>query len=198
MEFDGNLKDLGAVDAQPLIDRVLGLPDELWRANQYRQNAYSVHEHTESLVMVFCNGWPDMTVSKESAWDDLHDLAVPLMQNILQAHYPPGGTILRAMAAKLKPGGGHYAASRYTSILCGQPPYPCAHHDQCGCPLYDQRAAPSLHHRPRLRDQQPAQPLGHEHGQGRSNHLYLRLFAAGPEWCRTTGQRLAFALLLHP
>lgn len=105
MEFDGNLKDLGAVDAQPLIDRVLGLPDELWRANQYRQNAYSVHEHTESLVMVFCNGWPDMTVSKESAWDDLHDLAVPLMQNILQAHYPPGGTILRAMAAKLKPGG---------------------------------------------------------------------------------------------
>ena len=105
MEFDGNLKDLGEIDAQALIDRVLSLPEEKWAANQYRQNAYSVHEHTESLVMVFCNGWPDMTVSKESAWDDLHDIAVPLMQGILADHYPAGGTILRAMVAKLKPGG---------------------------------------------------------------------------------------------
>lgn len=105
MEFDGNLKDLGEVESTALRERVMGLPPEQWAANQYRQNAYSVHEHTESLVMIFCNGWPEMTVSKESAWDDLQDLAIPLMQGILAEHYPPGGTILRAMAAKLKPGG---------------------------------------------------------------------------------------------
>lgn len=105
MEFDGTLKDLGEVDSQPLIDRILGLDEEVWSANQYRQNAYSVHEHTESLVMVFCTGWPELSVSKESAWDTLHDLAVPIMHGLLEAHYPPGGTIIRAMAAKLKPGG---------------------------------------------------------------------------------------------
>lgn len=105
MEFDGTLKDLGEVDVQPLAERILDLDEHHWRANQYRQNAYSVHEHTESLVMVFCNGWPEMTVSKENAWDLLQDLAVPLMHRVLEADYPPGGTIIRAMAAKLKPGG---------------------------------------------------------------------------------------------
>ncbi len=105
MEFDGTLKDLGEVDARPLIDRVFGLDETHWRANQYRQQAYSVHEHTESLVLVFCSGWPEMEVSREAAWDTLKDLAVPLMHGLLEAHYPPGGTIIRAMAAKLKPGG---------------------------------------------------------------------------------------------
>lgn len=105
MEFDGTIKELGEVDVQALIDRVLGFGPEAWQANQYRQNAYSVHEHTESLVMVFCNGWPDMTVSKESAWEPLQDIAVPLMHGLLDQHYPAEGTIIRAMAAKLKPGG---------------------------------------------------------------------------------------------
>lgn len=105
MEFDGTLKDLGECDSKALIERITGLDESAWQANQYRQSAYSVHEHTESLVMVFCNGWPEMTVSKEESWDTLQDLAVPLMQDILQAHYPEGGTIIRAMAAKLKTGG---------------------------------------------------------------------------------------------
>jgi hypothetical protein len=105
MEFDGTLKHLGEVDAEPLAGRILGLDETHWQANQYRQKAYSVHESTESLVMVFCSGWPEMTVTKESAWDTLEDLALPLMTNLLRAHYAPGGTIIRAMAAKLKPGG---------------------------------------------------------------------------------------------
>ncbi len=105
MEFDGTLKDLGEVDAAALTERVLGMDEAMWRENQYRQNAYSVHEHTESLVMVFCSGWPELTVTRESAWEPLRDLAVPLMHGILEAHYPPEGTIIRAMAAKLKPGG---------------------------------------------------------------------------------------------
>lgn len=105
MEFDGTLRDLGTLDVQPLIDRVLGMEEDAWRANQYRQNAYSVHEHTESLVMVFCNGWPELTVTRETHWDSLKDLAVPIMHDVIAEHYPPGGTIIRAMAAKLKSGG---------------------------------------------------------------------------------------------
>ena len=105
MEFDGTLKDLGEVDVQALATRILDLDATHWRANQYRQNAYSVHEHTESLVMVFCSGWPELTVSKENAWALLQEQAVPLMHDLLGAHYAPGGTIIRAMAAKLKPGG---------------------------------------------------------------------------------------------
>ena len=103
MKFDGTLRELGPLDIQPLLDKVTGMGQEAWGANQYRQNVYSVHEHTESLVMIFCNGWPELTVTKEVAWDDLKDIVVPIMQDIIEKHYPPGGTIIRAMAAKLKP-----------------------------------------------------------------------------------------------
>ena len=105
MEFNGTLKDLGEVNAEGLISAVLDCDPDDWAAQQYRQKAYSVHEHTESLVMVFCNGWPEIKVTREPSWDLLKDHAVPLMHGILEEHYPPGGTIIRAMAAKLKAGG---------------------------------------------------------------------------------------------
>jgi hypothetical protein len=105
MEFSGTLKELGIIDSQPLIDKVLSMSEEDWQEQQYRQNAYSVHEHTQSLVMVFCSGWPELKVTREPSWDALKDIAVPLMHEVIQSYYPPGGTIIRAMAAKLVVGG---------------------------------------------------------------------------------------------
>ena len=105
MDIDVSLRELGPVDSGPLIDTVLAMNEDDWAAQQYRQNAYSVHEHTESLVMIFCQGWPELQVTKEPAWDALKDTAVPLMASIIENFYPSGGTIIRAMAAKLKSGG---------------------------------------------------------------------------------------------
>ena len=105
MEFAGTLRELGTVDSQPLIDAILARDESDWAAQQYRQNAYSVHEHTQSLVMVFCSGWPELQITKEPSWDILKDTAVPLMHNIIEEFFPPGGTIIRAMAAKLVAGG---------------------------------------------------------------------------------------------
>ena len=105
MDIEGSLRELGQVDSNPLIAAVLAQDEEAWRANQYRQQAYDVHTQTESLVMVFCDGWPEMKVTKESAWDPLKETAVPLMRHIIDNFYPAGGTVIRAMAAKLKSGG---------------------------------------------------------------------------------------------
>lgn len=105
MDIDVSLRELGPVDSAPLVRTVLSLDEAAWHAQQYRQNAYEVHNQTESLVMVFCNGWPEMQVSKEPAWEALKDTAVPLMKHIIDTFYTPGGTIIRAMAAKLKAGG---------------------------------------------------------------------------------------------
>jgi len=105
MEFNGTLRDLGAVDSAPLINAVLAMDDAAWQAQQHRQQAYSVHEHTESLVLVFCQGWPELQITREPAWDPLHAVAVPLMHDIIGKHFPAGGTIIRAMAARLKAGG---------------------------------------------------------------------------------------------
>ena len=105
MEFDANLKELGPVDLEPLSAAILATSEEAWQQQQYRQKAYSVHEHTESLVLIFCQGWPELQITKEPSWEPLQEFAVPLMHKIIAEHYPPGGTIIRAMAAKLKAGG---------------------------------------------------------------------------------------------
>ena len=107
MDIDVPLRDLGEVASQALIERVLGFDDRTWHENAYRQNQYDVHSSTESVVMTFTDGsgWPNIKVTKESGWDLMADVAQPLMDDILAKYYPPGGKIIRAMAAKLLPGG---------------------------------------------------------------------------------------------
>ena len=105
MDIESSLRELGQVDSEALIETVLAQDEEAWAINQYRQNACAVHSHTESLVMIFCDGWPEMKVTKEASWDALKETAVPLMRHIINEFYPQGGTVIRAMAAKLKAGG---------------------------------------------------------------------------------------------
>ncbi len=102
MNIDTPLKLLGDIDAQALIDAVLSLDEDAWRLNVKRQRDYDVHRQTESVVLVFCDGPPDaLEVRKEAGWDLLADSAIPVMHELIARHYPAGGTIIRAMAAKL-------------------------------------------------------------------------------------------------
>ncbi|MDJ0878747.1 MAG: aspartyl/asparaginyl beta-hydroxylase domain-containing protein [Halieaceae bacterium] len=106
MKIDVPLRDLGEVPSEALRDTVLGLDDTAWADHEYRQSTYEVHRQTESLVMVFTDGsgWPDIEVTRESGWDWLADAALPLMNQLIAEHYQPGGTIIRAMAARMAPG----------------------------------------------------------------------------------------------
>lgn len=102
MNIDTPLRPLGGVDVEPLQRAILGLDDQVWLSNQDRQNDYEVHSQTQSVVMVFCDGpMTDLSVTKESGWDALADDAIPIMHAIIERCYEPGGTIIRAMAAKL-------------------------------------------------------------------------------------------------
>ncbi|MFZ1296039.1 MAG: hypothetical protein WAR81_17670, partial [Pseudomonadales bacterium] len=106
MDIGVPLRDLGPVNMQALADAILGLDRAAWLANQQRQQDYDVHRRTESVVMVFTDGsgWPAISVTREAGWDLLAEPAVPLMQDIIERCYSTGGTIIRAMAAKLLPG----------------------------------------------------------------------------------------------
>ena len=59
------------------------------------------------MVLVFTeeSAWPELVVKKEAAWEPLAEVAIPAMHDIIGRCYPGGGTIIRAMAAKLKAGG---------------------------------------------------------------------------------------------
>ena len=107
MEIDRPIKDLGPVDISALRDAIIAQDNSAWRENQFRQSEYKVHSQTETIVLVFCNddNWPDLNISKEAGWPRLAEQAVPLMHDIIDRGYPKGGTIIRAMAAKLSAGG---------------------------------------------------------------------------------------------
>lgn len=107
MNIDVPLRELGEVPSGPLRERILDQEEAAWYEDEYRQQQYDVHSETASIVMVFTHGenWPNSEIRKEPGWDRLADVAIPIMHDIIARHYPPGGTIIRAMAAKLKAGG---------------------------------------------------------------------------------------------
>jgi hypothetical protein len=99
-------RDLGPVDMSALLARTLAQEPEAWREHELRQRSFEVHHDTHSIVLLFCDShWPDPAITREPGWARLADVAQPLMEGIIAKFYPPGGTILRAMAARLEVGG---------------------------------------------------------------------------------------------
>ena len=106
MDIEEAQRPLGEVDMQALKDAILAQEPEAWDEQLLRQQEYEVHRDTESIVLLFCDeSWPDGEIYKEPGWDRLADVAMPLIDNIIETHYPPDGTLPRAMVAKLKAGG---------------------------------------------------------------------------------------------
>ena len=107
MDIDKPLRELGAVDSGALREAILAQEEAAWFEERIRQEVFDVHRQTESIVLVFTklDNWPEIEVYKEPGWDRLAEVAVPVMHDIIARHYSPGGTIIRAMAAKLVAGG---------------------------------------------------------------------------------------------
>lgn len=107
MDIEAPLRELGEFDTTALREAILRQQDAAWHEDKFRQKSYDVHDQTQSIVLVFTNAsnWPNAEVRKEPGWDRIADVAVPVMHEILEKHYPLGGTIIRAMAAKLVAGG---------------------------------------------------------------------------------------------
>ncbi len=106
MDIDTPLRELGEVNYEPLRDVILAQDEMAWHEDNYRQEEYEVHNDTQSIVMVFVDAdrWPELVVSQEPGWDRMAAAALPLMNDIITRLYPPGGTVIRAMAAKLLAG----------------------------------------------------------------------------------------------
>ena len=107
MDIGDPIRNFGKIDMEPLAEAILAQDEVAWNENQQRQNDYEVHEQTRSIVLLFANvdQWPGIDVTKQPGWDRLSAVAIPVMHSIIGSFYPPGGTIIRAMAAKLLAGG---------------------------------------------------------------------------------------------
>jgi aspartyl/asparaginyl beta-hydroxylase (cupin superfamily) len=107
MDIGVPLRELGPVDSAALGEAILAQGDDAWFEDEYRQEAFEVHHATQSIVMLFVaiERWPEIVVKREPGWPRIADAALPVMNDILSRFYPPGGTVIRAMAAKLLAGG---------------------------------------------------------------------------------------------
>ncbi len=106
MDIGVEQKHLGVLDVSELREKILEQDEIAWTEQALRQQVYEVHQDTESIVMLFCDEeWPDGEIYREAGWDRLADVAQPIIDDIIATYYEPGGTVLRAMAAKLKANG---------------------------------------------------------------------------------------------
>jgi aspartyl/asparaginyl beta-hydroxylase (cupin superfamily) len=107
MNIDTPLRELGPIDSTALREAILAQDDAAWKEDKYRQEEFEVHHATESIVVLFVDldRWPEVIVKKEPGWPRIAEEALPVMNEIIQKYYPPGGTVIRAMAAKLLSGG---------------------------------------------------------------------------------------------
>lgn len=113
MDIDVPFKELGAVNAAALAEAVRNLDDEDWNTFDYRQKAYEVHRQTRSIALVFAQGWPEIRVTRCPGWNLLAAVAMPVVTEVIDTHYPRGGDIIRLMVANLVAGGSideHYDA----------------------------------------------------------------------------------------
>lgn len=103
MDIGVEQRCLGEIDMQALRERILAQDPAAWAEQAIRQQTYEVHRDTESIVMLFCDeSWPEGDIYRESGWERLADVAMPVIEHIIDTYYEPGGIVLRAMAAKLK------------------------------------------------------------------------------------------------
>lgn len=107
MDIGVPIRSFGKVGMEALGEAILAQDEAAWNENVQRQQDYEVHEQTRSIVLLFAEigDWPAVAVSKQPGWERLANAAVPVMHEIIGKWYPPGGTIIRAMAAKLLAGG---------------------------------------------------------------------------------------------
>ena len=123
MNFDGLLRDLGAVRQAALRDAVLALDAGTWRENLVRQESFDVHRQTESVVLLFIeiDEWPRIRVKREAGWKHLGEAAMALVDDVVAAHFGPGGIVVRAVMARVG------AGARIMPHTDTHPSFHCSH-----------------------------------------------------------------------
>ncbi len=122
MDIDVPLRELGAINSSALREAILHQEDAAWHEDESREREFYVHDQTRSILLVSINedDWPVRNVRKGPGWERLADVAVPLMREIIEKHYPVGGEVIRAIVARLRAGENIKAHSDvHQSFHCG-------------------------------------------------------------------------------
>ncbi|MDH4107974.1 MAG: aspartyl/asparaginyl beta-hydroxylase domain-containing protein [Gammaproteobacteria bacterium] len=116
MNFPGNFRYIGEVDVSALKTLVLGLPEDQWQRESYRQQRYEVHRSTETINLVFDPDFRHTHPTRFPALETFEPLIRPAL-GLVADYYetsPRGrellqgkrlGYFIRANVVRLKAGG---------------------------------------------------------------------------------------------
>jgi hypothetical protein len=109
MFFDGTYRPLGAIDVTPLVGRIAALGDEVWFADQRRQQNphayYERHKDTQSILLIFDHDLETLhdPPTKQPLYPMFADVIAPIHEAVRQ-HYPGNGYFIRTLLPKLPSG----------------------------------------------------------------------------------------------
>ena len=105
-KLSGTVFPIGKVDVSDILALLQTKTAAEWQENAMRQQSFTVHRHTESLVLKWCaNSSADTPVETTRHYADFEPLLRPIMAQIHQAYGYEKPVIRKAMFAKLKAGG---------------------------------------------------------------------------------------------
>ena len=116
MNFQGNFRYIGEVDASGLKNLVLDLPEDRWQSEPYRQQRYEVHRSTQTINLVFDPDFRHTHPTKFPALQEFEPLLRPALGIVADFYEqsPRGrellhgsrlGYFIRANVVRLKAGG---------------------------------------------------------------------------------------------
>jgi hypothetical protein len=102
-----SIRQLGAVEIEPLREAVLALPEAVWEAeNANKPNRFGALDATQHIIFRFVSNFTDWRESYETQlWGEWKGLLEPVLAQATAAFGYQRGAFPRVMLARMAPGG---------------------------------------------------------------------------------------------
>jgi quercetin dioxygenase-like cupin family protein len=104
MQFDGNFRQYGRLDAAALQACVARQPAQAWGANPSRQERFAVHADTQALHLVYDDDFRHANPSRLPLFEEFATDVQPFLDRISE-QLGPEGWLVRCILTKLRSGG---------------------------------------------------------------------------------------------
>ena len=99
-----NFRKYGAIDVSELRACVEHQPESAWREQDYRQEAFQVHRHTETIYLLFDKDFRHFEPTRQPKYEEFQSALKPVIQ-LVSGYFDYQGWAVRCILTKLAAGG---------------------------------------------------------------------------------------------
>jgi hypothetical protein len=104
VRFEGNYIRRGTIDIVQIADAVTGLSEDDWLEDRYRQSTFVPHRDTQTVPLLFDADFRHTGPTKGRNYQRFSPF-LETVRSVLAGALGPGGWLIRALFARLPPGG---------------------------------------------------------------------------------------------